>query len=302
MTIRIRVSPWLRALLPLGVLLGGISRLILIVAIAGLLAATMLRFAPGFDADERQLDPRLDRASVEALRSEHASERNVASYYLNYLRNAVHGDFGKSRSLAVPVADLIRQRAPVTLRLMGIGLVLAWLSALALAVPVVLWKSAVFRNATSAISAVMLSVPAAAVAMILFITGKPVQVIIALVLFPRIFEYLRNLLVHAAGQPHVLTAWAKGVGPIRVFFRHILPVGAPQFATLLGISVSIAFSACIPAETFCDLPGIGQLAWHAAISRDMPVLVTLTMLVAIVALVCNSMPDWITRRSRRFSV
>jgi peptide/nickel transport system permease protein len=133
-------------------------------------------------------------------------------------------------------------------------------------------------------------------AMLLFKAGKTVMVIIALVLFPRVFEYLRNLLATAAGQPHVLTAWAKGLGPIRVFFRHVLPNSIPELLALAGVSVSIAFGACIPAETFCDLPGIGQLAWHAAMARDLPVLVTLTLLITFVTLACNSMPDLLGRR------
>jgi len=41
--------------------------------VAGLLGATLVRFGPGFDADEKQLDPRLDRQSIQALRESHAA-------------------------------------------------------------------------------------------------------------------------------------------------------------------------------------------------------------------------------------
>jgi ABC-type dipeptide/oligopeptide/nickel transport system permease component len=56
----------------------------------------------------------------------------------------------------------------------------------------------------------------------------------------------------------------------------------------LGVSASLAFTAAIPIEALCDLPGVGQLAWKAALGRDLYLLVTLTVLVTAVTLVANS--------------
>jgi peptide/nickel transport system permease protein len=74
-----------------------------------------------------------------------------------------------------------------------------------------------------------------------------------------------------------------------------LPACAPQFLALAGISVSMAFGAAIPVETLCGLPGIGQLAWKAAIARDLPVLVSLTMMITVVTQVCNAISDGSSR-------
>jgi peptide/nickel transport system permease protein len=60
---------------------------------------------------------------------------------------------------------------------------------------------------------------------------------------------------------------------------------------LAGITVSIALGANIPVEALCGLPGIGQLAWQAALSRDLPLLVNLTVLVTLVTLLANSGAD-----------
>src|SRR5277367_1188853 len=76
--------------------LGAIAALVLL---GGLLSATLVRLAPGFDADERQLDPSLSAESVRALRDSHAGERNILGFYASYLRNAMHGDLGTSRAL-----------------------------------------------------------------------------------------------------------------------------------------------------------------------------------------------------------
>jgi peptide/nickel transport system permease protein len=98
--------------------------------------------------------------------------------------------------------------------------------------------------------------------------------------------------------PHVLTARAKGLGGFRLFVWHILPVSAPQLLALAGVSVSLAFAASIPVEVLCDLPGIGQLAWKAALGRDLELLVTLTLIVTLVTLVANSGTDLLKIPSR----
>jgi peptide/nickel transport system permease protein len=73
--------------------------------------------------------------------------------------------------------------------------------------------------------------------------------------------------------------------------RHILPVAAPQLLALAGVSISIAFAAALPVEVVCDLPGIGQLAWKAALGRDLELLVNLTMIITVVTLLANSAAD-----------
>jgi peptide/nickel transport system permease protein len=91
--------------------------------------------------------------------------------------------------------------------------------------------------------------------------------------------------------PHVLMARAKGLGGAAVLFRHVLPVLAPEMLALAGVSVSLAFSAAIPLESICDVPGVGQLAWQAALGRDLPVLVSLTLLLTLVTRAANAAAD-----------
>jgi peptide/nickel transport system permease protein len=89
----------------------------------------------------------------------------------------------------------------------------------------------------------------------------------------------------------VVAAEAKGLSSWRVLWAHVFTPAAPQLAALAGISVSLAFGASIPIEVICDTPGVGQLAWRAAMDRDLPLLVTITVLVALMTLVVNSLAD-----------
>src|SRR6266446_6746689 len=77
--------------------LGAIAALVLL---GGLLSATLVRLAPGFDADERELDPGLNAESVRALRQSRAGEHNIFSFYAGYLRGAIRGDLGTLHGLA----------------------------------------------------------------------------------------------------------------------------------------------------------------------------------------------------------
>src|SRR5260370_23176982 len=78
-------------------------------------------------------------------------------------------------------------------------------------------------------------------------------------------------------------ARAKGLGPVRLLWTHVLRPAAPAVAALLGVSVSVAFAAAIPVEVLCDSPGLGQLAWQAALKRDLPLLINIALLVSVLA-------------------
>jgi peptide/nickel transport system permease protein len=260
------------------------------VILGGVLTAALVRNSPGFDGDERLMDVRLDAQSRAAILAERAADHNVLRFYIRHVRAMFHGDWGVSSSLNAPVRELIRSRWPVTAEIMAIGLAGGWILAFAFALVAVHcgWWSRI----GGALSIVLLSIPSAALAVLIFTARGPIRAIVALILFPRLFDYLRNLLQDAYARPHIITAQAKGVGPVRILLRHVLPVCAPQFLALAGISASMAFGAAIPVETLCDLPGIGQLAWKAALARDLPVLVSLTMLITLLTQVCNAVSDW----------
>jgi peptide/nickel transport system permease protein len=259
--------------------------------LGGFLSATMVRLAPGFDVDERQLDSRLSTASVDAIRAQRAADRNIAQFYVTYLKNALRGDLGESRTLQRPVRELLRERLPVTCRLAGLGLALGWALALCLAMLAAASRIAALDVLATMLGGAFLSIPAAVLALLFVFADAPAYCAIALIVFPKVFSYTRNLLVESYQMPHIITARAKGLGWARVLVWHVLPVAGAQLLALAGVSVSIALGATIPVEALCGVPGIGQLAWQAALGRDLPLLVTLTALVTVVTLAANSASD-----------
>jgi peptide/nickel transport system permease protein len=266
------------------------ARLLLLAALCllgGLLSASLVRFAPGYGVDERELDPRLNHASVEAIRSAHRLNSSLLSYYWHYLAGALHGDFGSSEWLQRPVSSLIRERFPVTVRSVVFGVLLAWALAFTLSFASVLFPGFFFDFTGTLVSGLLIALPAAVVAIFSVYLRAPVFLAIAGVTFPKLFRYLRNLLVHAYGQPFVLAAQARGISRPRILFHHVLRLAAPALFALLGVSVSMAFGAAVPIEALSDSPGVGQLAWQAALNRDLPLIMNLTLLITVITVAAN---------------
>jgi peptide/nickel transport system permease protein len=272
-----------------------IRRILLTVLVGGLLGATLVRLGPGFGVDERELDTRLSADSIRAIRAERAKDDNIGLFYVRYLQGLMHGDFGFSRSLNRPVAELLRERLPLTLESLGLGVLGGVSVGLALALLTVWWRASGADLVPSLASGLCLAMPAAVIAL-LFLwlgpwIGAAARWAIAVVVFPHVYRYAKNQLISTSQAPHVLAAQAKGLSPGRVLWAHVFTPAAPQLAALAGIAVSLGFGASIPIEVICDSPGVGQLAWRAAMDRDLPLLVTITVLVALMTLVVNSLAD-----------
>jgi peptide/nickel transport system permease protein len=265
--------------------------LVATVLLGGLLSATLVRLAPGFDADERQLDPHLNAQSIQALRDARHQDHGIFRFYFSFMKRAASGDLGTSLALGQPVRTLLRDRLPLTLRLLTVGLALAWLLTLTLALSAAWLRLSIYDTLTTVVSGTFLCLPAAVLALLSVLWNVPGSLAIALIVFPHTYRYARNLLVKAYSRPHIITARAKGLGEARILFWHVVPVVTPQLLAVAGVSVSMAVGAAIPVEALCGLAGIGQLAWQAALARDLPLLVNITVLVTLVTLLANSGAD-----------
>jgi peptide/nickel transport system permease protein len=248
--------------------------------------------------DERELDPHLNAQSVQALRDARQRDHNIVRFYFSYMNRALHGDLGTSLALGQPVRTLLRDRAPLTLRLLSTGLALAWILSLTLALTAAWLRLSIFDAVTTIVSGTFLCIPAAVLALLSVLWNLPGSLAIALIVFPRTYRYSSNLLVKAYERPHLIAARARGLGEARILFWHVIPVVAPQLLAVASVSVSVAVGAAIPVEALCGLPGIGQLAWQAALARDLPLLVNITILVTLVTLLANSGADVIGQAVR----
>ena len=263
----------------------------LTVLLGGFLAATLARYAPGYGTDERLLDARLSHQSVEAIRQEAAQQGNTLSCFSQPFRKMLRLDFGISRTLHRPVRALLAERGVVTLRLVAAGLSTAWIAALALLLTTWLVDSSALDVTSLVGSGALLCLPAGAVSLLLVLADRPAYLALALVVFPKTYRYLRNLTRFAAGMPHILMARAQGTSAARILLYHIVPTIRGELLALAGVSVGLAIGAAIPVEALSGTPGMGQLAWQAALGRDLPVLLAVSVSVIACTVLANSSAD-----------
>ena len=264
--------------------------LVLVLA-GGLLAAALVRLAPGFGMDERMLDARLSSSSRQAIEQQLSEGSNVIRYYAQYLARLWRGDLGNSISLGMPVRELLSERSGVSLRSGVAGVGLGWAAALVAVVMLELAHTRILEALAAGAAGTLLCVPTAALALAcVYVGGKP-SAAVAAIIFPQVFRYLRNIVRAACGAPHVLAAKALGIRPIRVLMVHALGPVMHEILALVGISVSMAVGALIPVEALCDSPGVGQLVLQAALARDLPVLVNVTLVITGLTAAANLMSD-----------
>jgi peptide/nickel transport system permease protein len=259
--------------------------------LGGFLSAAMVRLAPGFDTDEAALDPHLSSQSIQALRQARAEQHNIFRFYIHSLRLAMHGDLGTSISLKQPVSVLLQDRFPLTLRLVALGLLMGWAAVMALAFTTALLRVTAYDLLATFLTGLLICVPAAVLALLSVLWNIPGALAIALIIFPRDYRYAHNLINKAYSLPHIVAARARGLSELRILLWHVVPSAGPQLLALAGVSVSLAIGAAIPVEALCGLAGLGQLAWQAALARDLPLLMNITVLVTLVTLLANSSAD-----------
>jgi peptide/nickel transport system permease protein len=251
---------------------------IVVLVVAG--STVLVRCAPGYLSDAREMDAHYGDAARAELSAEAARSGSLAQLFLTEIRGWTRGDLGVSRQYEVPVAELIRPRLAVTGALLLESIVLAWTLALGAALlssagknPSLLWQAP---------GTLLLAIPTAAMATLCMLGdhGGPLLVMTLLVA-ARDFKFLDRMLRKAWRDPHLLQARAQGLTTLRLVRAHILPGIFPQLLGLATLSLVTALSALVPVEVIFNVPGLGQLAWSAAMNRDLPVLLAVTMIMAI---------------------
>ncbi len=267
-----------RRLLSLFRQLGRVLSLVLLAAIG---STILMRYAPGYFVDSREMDAAHASTIRVQLAALHTEEGSLFSLLRTQATHWAHGDLGTSRHYDLPVSVLIRERSSCTGQLLLRGLALGWGLALALALPLSARRTGRGEVFIAGSTAALLAVPVGVLATLslLLNRGGPV-VVLGLLIAVRDFKLLYRLLHSSWKAPYLLQARAQGFSFAQTLRVHLLPVLGPELLAIAMMSLVIALSALVPVEVIFDRPGLGQLAWSAATNRDLPVLVAVTALLA----------------------
>jgi peptide/nickel transport system permease protein len=266
------------------------------------------------------LGPRASPSEIATFNHENGLDLPAWQQYLYYLNELVHGNLGFSYRLNETVTGLLGERLPKTVLLLG----LATLIALAVAIPLGVMQ-AVRRNKLedyffTSISFALYSMPPFWIALILIalVASPPLNLLpplgpqgpintfldpgqltalvlpvasLALVTIALFSRYVRSSMLDNLVLDYVRTARAKGVSNAGVLYGHVLRNALIPVVTLLGLSLPGIFGGALITEAIFNYPGMGFLFWDAARTRDYPVLLGITVIVAVATVVGNLLAD-----------
>lgn len=265
-----------------------------------------------------------------AMRERMGLDDPLLSRYFDWLGGVLTGDFG--RSLVPPeseVLERIMRALPVSLELAVLGLGMALL----VAVPLAMWSAyreggRVDRLVSAGMFAV-LSVPSFLIGLVLIavlVNGLGLfpraewvrlsdsvvgnlrhaflpALTIALMEMAMFTRILRNDLVTTLHEDYILASRAKGMPPLRIMVSDALRPSSFSLVTILGLSIGRLVGSTLIVEYLFALPGMGKLVIDAANQGDFPMVQGAVLLIAVVYVATNTFIDtsygWLDPRSRR---
>lgn len=290
--------------------------------VLSLLIFVMAKFMPG-DPFTGLLTPETDPARIEELRQLAGFYDPWYQQYFTWITNAAQGDFGKSYTYKLPVADLIGDRALNTLWLALLSVFLLYLIAVPLGVLAGRYQNTLLDKAVVLYSFISYAIPVFVLALIfLFFFGYQLQWFpksgtvdikydsgslgyiwskIYHILLPSItaailgttgvIQYLRTEVIDAKSQDYVRTARSKGIPINKVYSKHIFRNSLLPVAAFLGFSITGLLGGSIFIETIFGYPGMGQLFIQSISGRDYSVITALVMLYGFLTLLGSLLSD-----------
>ena len=252
-------------------------------------------------------------------------DRPLLVQYFSFLANAAQGNFGKSYVARVPALGLILERLPATFELATTAMLIAFSLGVGLGVVVALRPYSWPSRMVMAGSLGGISIPTFLIGILLimlfsvvlgwlppFGRGDTVQVgfwrsglltingishLILPALTLGLYQLAVLLRLTRAGmrevltQEYIKTAWAKGLPPRKVIFKHALRNVLIPVITITGLQFGELIAYATVTETIFQWPGMGNLLLTSIYESDNPVIVTYIMLAAMIILTFNIIID-----------
>ena len=282
---------------------------------------TVLALAPGDPFEELATNPAVPPEVRANLRAKFGLDDPIHLRYVRWLTAMVEGNWGFSFASRVDVDDLIMQRLPTTLLVIGSSQLLALIIALAVGIYAATRPYSLFDQISNTLAYVGFSLPTFFTG-ILFIlvfsiwldwlpfvyradisaTGwrwwwehfkqmiMPVSVL-ALFQAASWTRYVRSAVLDVIRLDYVTTARSKGLAERVVVMKHVVRNALIPVVTLVALQMPAIFGGAIVTEQIFRVPGIGSLLISAILANDTPVIMAVTFVLSCLVILCNLLAD-----------
>lgn len=269
---------------------------------------SIMSFMPGNPA-RLLLGEKATAEAIEALNQEMGLNDPFFIRYLNYMKDALMGDFGTSYRTGMPVVEEIVRRFPTTLELAVLSVIFAAAIGLPLGIMSAVKQYSWIDSLTTVLGLGFISMPPFWLGLMLIIVFSAKLGLLpsfgsdsfACFILPAItssastfatlLRMTRSTMLEVIRQDYVTTGYAKGADKKRIIFRHCLPNALIPLITVVGVNFGGMLGGSVITESVFGMSGIGNLLITSIRSKDVPAVMACTLLLAIMFGLVNLIVD-----------
>jgi peptide/nickel transport system permease protein len=259
----------------------------------------------------------LSKEQLEAARVSLGLDRPYVVQYLDWLRDIVRGDLGKSFWRGEPIRELIFRRAPITGQIALMAIILSWIIGLPVGLIGALWRNSWTDYAFRFVVTLFLAIPSfwvglmVVLSLVLAFTWRPPLTIVYLwddpirnlqmtagpalilgvALAAMMARITRSSVLEVLGEDYVRTARAKGLRERVVVWRHALVNAMLPILTVSGTALGALLGGSVAVERAFGVPGLGLALVFAVAERDWMLIQNLVLLYGVVFVLINLVVD-----------
>ena len=281
----------------------------------------VLSLAPGDPLSQFARNPAISAETRELMRKQLGLDQPWPVRYVKWLTASAQGELGMSFAAKIPVSDLIKQRLPQTLKVVGIAYLIAVLVAIPIGILSAVKQYSIFDQIATTFSFIGFSLPA-------FFTGVLFILIFAIKLgwFPTIYDtslqvrdwnsftlqirqmvlpvgvlavqqsaaltrFMRSAMLDNLPLDYVRTARSKGLAERAVVMRHVVTNSLIPVITLIALGIPSIFAGAIITENLFRVNGLGALLINSIQTSDTQVVMALAFIFAVLTVTFNLIAD-----------
>ncbi|GAV14568.1 ABC transporter permease [Paenibacillus sp. MER 180] len=277
----------------------------------------LIKLAPG-DPVLSFVTPNMNAEDVERIRHDLGLTEPIIVQYWNWLKNVFSGDLGYSLMSHRPVTELILERLPATIGLMGSAMLISLLISVPLSMYAASRKNRLSDRGLSLLSYIGISIPSFWFGiMLIYIFALKLNLLPSMgmrtigvdsaldilkhgilpctvLTFMNVSVYMRYIRSHTISQleeDYVQIQYAYGATRGTVLRRHVLKNVLLPVITILGMSFPELIAGAFITESVFSWPGMGALGITSVFQLDYPVIMGITMISSVMLVVGNLVAD-----------
>ena len=254
---------------------------------------------------------------IAQMRSELGYDKPLLTRYWNWITGFAKGDLGISQGYKLPVADILRDKIPITAALS----ILAFLMVVIISFPLGILYAKLLGSPLNpllvALNQIVMSIPPFFIGIIftsvfgiglrLFTPGNFVSykddpagfwlylvfpaLAIALPRSAQTIKLLRSSILTETTKDYVRSGTSRGNTKNRLLYVHVLRNALIPVITFLAMTFSNIVAGSLIIEQIFVIPGIGRLLLLSISNRDYPMVLTIVMIIALVVILMNYLAD-----------